>query len=85
VAIVLCIDQYFVLTSHNDAGQPEMMSLLYRIDKTLQENISATRNASRIGKDEWERVLASLQLRVVPALGDQEQEILKKNEAVDFW
>jgi hypothetical protein len=62
-----------------------MMSLLYRIDKTLQENISATRNASRIGKDEWERVLASLQLRVVPALGDQEQETLKKTEAVDFW
>jgi hypothetical protein len=74
-----------VLTSHNDAGQPEIMRLLYRMDKALQENLSETRNASRIGMDEWQRVLRSVKLRVVPALDDQEQEILKKTEAVDFW
>jgi hypothetical protein len=74
-----------MLTSHDKAGQSEAMILLRRMDKTLQENLSATRNASRIGQDDWDEVLKSLQLKYVPALGDPPQEELKKTESVAFW
>jgi hypothetical protein len=74
-----------VLKCHNDSGRHEMMSMMHRMDKVLQENLSATRNASRIGFEDWDRVLNSLHIRVVPALNDPDQDILKRTEAVAFW
>mmetsp|Transcript_52570 Transcript_52570/g.109668 ORF Transcript_52570/g.109668 Transcript_52570/m.109668 type:complete len:224 (-) Transcript_52570:144-815(-) len=68
-----------------EGGQSEMMSVMLRMEKSLQENLSATRNASRIDQKEWDQVLLSLQLSVVPVSGDPPEVVLKRPESVAFW
>ena len=79
-----------VLASNNDAGQSEVMEVLRRVEKSLKENLSATRNASRTGidqnkQDSSDEVLQALQLVLVPALDDPPHEDVKKISSVAFW
>ena len=62
-----------------------MMEILHNINNAVQENSSATRNASRIGSIDWDRVLVALDLRLVPTLGDPLQGTLINAQAVAFW
>ena len=62
-----------------------MMEILHNINKALQENLSATRNASRISSIDWDRILVALDLRLVPTLGDPLQGTLISAQAAAFW
>ena len=62
-----------------------MMEILLNIKKAVQENLSATRNASHISSVDWDRVLFALDLRLVLTLGDPLRGTLINEKAVAFW